>query len=143
MSNKSRWFIVTSNQRGILQYGQPGRREGPFFDHTGQCVAFLGPIYESKAGFIAGQLNSTRRRVELRRRVAMNTSTTQLNSTSRCPAINTLHDASQRRRSVGGRRRRSVGSSGYFRTLRRNCSTFHSYSKSARSRSVTWLLFIP
>ena len=42
--------------------------------------------------------------------------TTQLNSTSRCLAINTLHDAAQRRRGVGGRRRRSVGSSGYFRT---------------------------
>jgi len=40
-----------------------------------------------KAGFIAGQLNSTLRRVELRHRLAMNTSTTQLNSTSRCVAI--------------------------------------------------------
>jgi len=96
----------------------------------------------SKAGFIAGQLNSTRRPVELRRTVAMNTSTKQLNSMSRCPAINTLHDAEQRRRSVGGRRRRSIGSSGYFRTLQRNCSTFHSYSLSAGSRSVTLLLFI-
>ena len=59
----------------------------------------LSPVHST-----ATQLNSTRRRVELRRRCAMNT----------------LYDAASASVTVGDRRPTIVGGSENFRTLRRN-----------------------
>jgi len=60
----------------------------------------------TKGPFIATQLNSTRRRAELRRRVAIDTSPTQLNSPRHrvelsCVGIDTLTDATQLSPTIG------------------------------------------
>jgi len=88
----------------------------------------------------ATQLNSTRRRVELRRRCAMNTSTTQLNSTSSWVELSWV--VALWTPSTTLRRRRwpsptIVGGSENFRTLRRNWPSRTAYIQSALSRSVT------
>ena len=84
-----------------------------------------------KAGFIAGQLNSTRRRVELCRRVAMNDALSRYEHPPRRCATPT-----ERRRSSPTLRRQ------FWIFQNSTTQLLHSYSQSARSRSVRWLLFI-